>query len=168
MFNPSAVWIFLSIHFRLLSGIFPKHIVQLWCWYIFDVSFVIFFEVRHKYTILIACNILLFTCDLLIFIACGLFNCFAHIFLITLIIIVFVVHIYLMIFFIPTSLFLWNCTFNIYGNIDSNVYSVFNICGALFRIRVEPFQLFSSHKTVFNVFVVKSILCHNIFYINDR
>ena len=97
-------------------------------------------------------------------IVCGLFNCFAWIFLVTLIWLIFVVLVYLKIFLVNTPP-LWNCTGITNGNIDGNVCSIFNICGVFLRIQSKPFRFFISRKTIFNVIRVKYLLFHKLFYL---
>ena len=95
MFHPSVVGICQFIRHQFMICIFTKQSVQWWCWYIADTIFVIFVDVEHKYIIFIASNFLLFAHNLFNLIACGLFNCFTHILLITIISLIFIVHIYL-------------------------------------------------------------------------
>ena len=117
MLHPCVVGACRFIFHWFLSSIFLKHVIKWWCWYIVDIIFVRFIDVRRKYIIFIACNCLLFACDLFNLIVSGffffarnmfnfidrsLFNYFARVFLITLISLIFVVRIYLTISLIPT------------------------------------------------------------------
>ena len=77
MFYPSAVSVCWLIHQWFMRSIHPKWSGQLWCWYIGNVGFVRFIEVRCKYIILIACDLLFFSQYFFNLIACGFFNCFA-------------------------------------------------------------------------------------------
>ena len=121
----------------------------------------------RKYIILIACNFLFFDCDLFSFIAQGLFNCFARIFIITIIILIFFIHIYLVISFIPTLIILGNYNVNIDSNIDGNFCSIFNIYSAIFRICIKLFLSSSYQKTMCNFFILRFVLFHKLFHITD-
>ena len=122
---------------------------------------------RHKYRILIDCNV---------FVVCSQFvqfyfsqfvqfflSCFTHYSYFAL----FLLYGFIWLSFLSPLFFLYNFTGTIDNNIDGNVYSFFNIFSAIFWIRSEPFQLFISQNTIFNVFIVNSLLFYNLFHITN-
>ena len=182
MFHPIVSDVCWLVYCRLQIIIFLKRSGQ-WCsWYISNVTFLRFVDLRRIYLNLIVYDFLLFArnfsnwlfavffffarnCFNLI--AGGLFNFFALIFLITIFSPILVVSIYLTIFLIP-AFFSRYYTGIIDGNIDGNVISVFNIYRALLQIRRETLRLFSNNKMISNVFIVIFVLCHKLFRITDE
>ena len=112
-------------------------------------------------------NLLLFAHSLFIFIARGLFNCFARILLITLISINFAIRIYLTTILITTMLPLRNHACTINCNINRNVCSIFIFCSAFLLICSKIYRFFRNHKKIIIVSIIIFLLCHNLFHHSD-
>ena len=85
MFYPIMVGVLWLICHQFLSVIFTNQIGHWWWWYVVNVIFKRFFEVRRKYIIFIASNLLFFAHYIINFIDFGLFNSFSIVYLISII-----------------------------------------------------------------------------------